>query len=91
MEKCRRGCLGFCRQFNATTGIQMARKLGAANRSTVWDGIRDGNRGSESGEVLPDLEQAWWQAAPHFFDRREAEALLEPARLKAWNITALDL
>jgi hypothetical protein len=60
----------------------MARKLGAGSRSTEWDGICNGNRMIENEGVVMDVALAWWQAAPHFFDRREVEALLEPRRLK---------
>jgi hypothetical protein len=60
----------------------MARKLGAVRWTTAWDEICNGNCMIESDEVAMDLAHAWWQAAPHFFDRREAEALLEPAHLK---------
>lgn len=60
----------------------MARKLGAATRSTGLDAGCSGNQVLEGDEQLMDLADAWWQAAPHFFDRREMEALLEPARFK---------
>jgi len=61
----------------------MARKLDSLIPPTElvidWDGyqILEGDVGVpgwSAGE--------WWQAPPHFFDPREMESLVEPARFK---------
>ncbi len=60
----------------------MARKLGAAIRP--WkEGVSCEGNTILVGEVeISGWNAEWWQTPPHFFDRREVESLLEPARFK---------
>ena len=61
----------------------MARKLGSLHSPKElvidWDGyeILEGDAG-----IRDWIGGEWWQAPPHFFDTREMESLVEPAKLK---------